>query len=264
MESGTVYDDGHFLAVSASQDGRRNVLYLSGLERTDDLSLHLIGLFSQNVLVAFDNLHLREEVMDTQREVVYRLGEAVETRSRETGNHVKRVAEMSKLLALASGAELRWAETLKHASPMHDLGKIGVPDAILNKPGKLEPHEWEVMKTHANIGYDILHTSKRDILKMGALLSQQHHEKWDGSGYPSGLAGESIALEARITAVADVFDALASDRCYKKAWPLDDVYEFMRDQAGRHFDPDLVDLLFANIDEVNRIRSRYADKFESE
>ena len=120
------------------------------------------------------------------------------------------------------------------------------------------------MKTHANIGYDILHTSKRDILRMGALLSQQHHEKWDGSGYPSGLAGESIALEARITAVADVFDALASDRCYKKAWPLEDVYEFMRDQSGRHFDPDLIELLFANIDEVNRIRSRYADKFEGE
>ena len=221
-------------------------------------------IFCQNALIAFDNLQLKNEIEQTQRELVYRLGEAVETRSRETGNHVKRVAEISKLLALKSGLSTREAEVLKLASPMHDLGKIGIPDSILNKPGKLDNDEWLHMKKHALIGYDILASSEREILQLGGKISLEHHEKWDGSGYPYGKKEEEISIQGRITSVADVFDALASDRCYKKAWPIDEVLAYFKEQAGKHFDPNLINMLFENLEEINAIRARYADIYEGE
>lgn len=260
-ESGGLRKDDSYLSVAKSHDGTTNVLFLTGVRQDTELDRHLMDLFSQNVLVAFDNLYLRDQVMETQREVVYRLGEAVESRSKETGNHVKRVAEISKVLALAHGMDPQEAEILKHASPLHDVGKIGIPDAILNKPGSFEAEEWEVMKSHAEIGYEMLAGSKREILKTGAMISLQHHEKWDGSGYPNGLRGEEISLEARITAIADVYDALASDRCYKKAWPLQEVEKMMQEQSGRQFDPKLIDLLFENLEKVNAIRDRFVDEF---
>lgn len=253
------YDEDGYLAVAKGQNGKKNIIFLSGLSKKNELDHHLIDLYCQNVLVAFDNLSLKEQVLETQREIVYLLGEAVESRSKETGNHVKRVAEISKLLGLKYGLSAKQAEILKNASPMHDLGKVGIPDAILNKPGKLDDAEWEKMKSHTMIGYEMLKTSRREILKLGAVLSLEHHEKWDGSGYPSGKKGEEITLEARITTVADVFDALASDRCYKKAWSLDRVYDFLREQRGKQFDPDIIDLLFQNIDAVNQIREKYVD-----
>lgn len=252
-------DQDEYLAIAKGQNGAHNVIFLTGLQQKSELDRHLIDLYCQNVLVAFDNLSLRDQVIETQREIVYLLGEAVESRSKETGNHVKRVAEISKLLALKHGISPHDAEILKNASPMHDLGKVGIADAILNKPGKLDDAEWEHMKSHTLIGYEMLKTSQREILKLGAILSLEHHEKWDGSGYPYGKAGAQITLEARITAIADVFDALASDRCYKKAWPLEKVYEFLREQQGKHFDPELIDLLFENIDQVNQIREKYVD-----
>lgn len=256
-----LHNEDRYLAMATGQDGKKNIIYLTGIQHRSELDKHLVDLFCQNVLVAFDNLSLRDQITETQRELVYRLGEAVESRSKETGNHVKRVAEISKLLALKTGMPLAQAEVLKHASPMHDLGKIGIPDAILNKPGKLDADEWSTMQSHAMIGYEMLNGSKREILKLGGVLSLEHHEKWDGTGYPLGKAGEEITLESRITTIADVYDALASDRCYKKAWPLDKVYSFFKEQRGHHFDPQLVDLLFDNIEAVNRIRDRYQDKY---
>ena len=264
FEEGCFYVGDDFLAISKGNDGHRKAIYLKGISLTNNLHKHLLELFTQNVLVAFENLALRDEVMETQREVVYRLGEAVETRSKETGNHVKRVAEISRLLALQHGMSKRDAEILKHASPLHDLGKIGIPDAVLNKPGKLDQEEWKVMQGHAMIGYNMLNDTKKEILKIGANISKEHHERWDGNGYPFGLKGEEISLEARITSVADVYDALASDRCYKKAWPLDKVYSLFREEKGKQFDPDIVDLLFENLDQINRIRSRYQDHFVDE
>jgi len=258
---GCISQDNYFLAQLNGKENQRNILMLSGIGPHDKQEKHMLELFCQNALIAFDNLHLRNEIEETQRELVYRLGEAVETRSRETGNHVKRVAEVSKLLALKAGLSSSQAEILKLASPMHDLGKIGIPDSVLNKPGKLDEAEWDTMQGHASIGYDMLQSSEREILQLGAQISLEHHEKWDGTGYPSKMKGEEISMQGRITAVADVFDALASDRCYKKAWPLEEVLTYFKEQGGKHFDPTLVELLFENLEQVNEIRARYADTY---
>ena len=206
-----------------------------------------------------DILKAQQEVIDTQKDIIFTMGEIGETRSKETGFHVKRVAEYSKLLALLYGINDDKANILKMASPMHDIGKVGIPDHILNKPGKLTSEEWEIMKTHSELGYSMLKGSNREILKVAAIVAKHHHEKWDGSGYPSGLYGEDIPIEARITAIADVFDALGSDRCYKKAWKDEDIFTLLKNEKAKHFDPHLVDLFFDNIVEFKKIRDRYKD-----
>ena len=142
---------------------------------------------------------------------------------------------------------------------MHDIGKVGIPDSILNKPGKLTPQEWLVMKTHAALGYEMLKHSKRPILKAAAIVAREHHEKWNGEGYPRKLKGEQINIYGRITAVADVFDALGSERCYKKAWPLEKILNLFQSERGEHFDPKLVDLLLENLDKFLSIRDAYKD-----
>ncbi len=187
--------------------------------------------------------NLNKEIEDTQKEVILTMGAIGETRSKETGNHVKRVAEYSKILAIKYGLDENEANLLKEASPMHDIGKVGIPDRVLKKPAKLNDEEWEIMKGHAQLGYEMLKHSNRKILKAAAIVAKEHHEKWDGSGYPNGLKGEEIHIYGRITAVADVFDALGSDRCYKKAWPLEEILELFKKERGKHFDPKLVDLL---------------------
>jgi PAS domain S-box-containing protein len=205
-----------------------------------------------------------KEIVDTQKEVVFTMGAIGELRSKETGHHVKRVAEYSYLLARLVGLDEDEAQTLKQASPMHDIGKVAVPDAILNKPGKLTKEEFEVIKNHAELGYEMLKYSKRDLLKAAAIVAYEHHEKWDGTGYPNAKSGENIHIYGRITAIADVFDALGHDRCYKKAWPLEKIYEFFKDGRSKHFDPQLIDLFFENIDEFLDIRSRYNNIVEKE
>ena len=204
-------------------------------------------------------IELHKELEDTQREIIYRMGEIGETRSKETGNHVKRVAEYSKLLGKLSGLNDGDINILFMASPMHDIGKVGIPDSILNKPGKLDANEWEIMKEHSELGYNILKNSKREILKAAAIISYHHHEKWDGNGYPQGLKNDDIHIFGRITAIADVFDALGSDRCYKKAWELDKILDLFKEQKGKHFDPNLVDLFFANLDKFVEIKDKYVD-----
>lgn len=206
---------------------------------------------------------LANEIEETQREIIFVMGEVGETRSKETGYHVKRVAEYSKILALAAGMSEEEAELIKTASPMHDIGKVAIPDSILKKPGKLTPDEYEQMKQHTIIGYNLLKNSQRRILKAAATIAIQHHEKWDGTGYPYGLAGEGIHIYGRITAVADVFDALGSDRVYKKAWELERILELFREERGKHFDPQLVDLFFDNLDQFLRIKESYQDDDES-
>ncbi|NQY93680.1 MAG: HD domain-containing protein [Campylobacteraceae bacterium] len=199
------------------------------------------------------------EIINTQKEVVYAMGEIGETRSKETGNHVKRVAKYSKLLALKYGLSLADAELLTMASPMHDIGKVGIPDAILNKPGKLTPDEFVIMKTHAELGYKMLKNSNKAILKTAAIVANEHHEKWDGSGYPQGLKGDEIHIFGRITALADVFDALGSNRVYKKAWDLDRILKLFEEEKGKHFDPTLIDLFMGNLDDFIAIRDKYKD-----
>jgi len=202
---------------------------------------------------------LQKEIISTQKEIVYTMGEIGETRSKETGNHVKRVAEYSYTLAKLAGLDEEESELLKVASPMHDIGKVGIPDSVLKKPGKLDEQEWVVMKTHAQIGYELLKHSKRPILQAAAIVAKEHHEKWDGSGYPQGLSGEDIHIYGRITAIADVFDALGSERVYKKAWEMEKILALFQEEKGKHFDPQLVELFFAHLDQFIAIKEQYKD-----
>ena len=254
-----LYNDDRFTGFFRSSHGTENLVHMSGLGKLSELDQSLLDVFANNVGIAFENIELHQDIEETQREIVYMLGEAVETRSKETGNHVKRVAEISKLLALDIGLSAEEAEILRLASPMHDVGKIGIPDSILNKPGKHTPEEWEIMKTHAQLGYDMLKNSKRRILQAGAIIARDHHEKWAGGGYPRNLMGEEIHIHGRVSAVADVFDALGADRCYKKAWSMDKIIELFKEERGRHFDPQIVDSLLNNLDGVIAIRDHFAD-----
>lgn len=205
---------------------------------------------------------LHKEVEETQREIIYKMGEIGETRSKETGNHVKRVAHYSKELAKLYGLSKEECETLFIASPMHDIGKVGIPDFVLNKTGKLNDEEWKVMKTHSIIGKRILQGSKRAVLQAASIVAYEHHEKYDGSGYPRGIEAEDIHIYGRITALADVFDALGSDRCYKNAWEDERIFTLLKEERGKHFDPKLIDLFFDNLDIFLDIRDRFKDDYE--
>lgn len=202
---------------------------------------------------------LHQEIIDTQREIISVMGEISELRSRETANHVKRVAAYSYVLALGCGLSQDEAMLLRDISPMHDIGKIAIPDQILNKPGKLTAEEYSTMKNHTLIGQQLLGTSQRKLLNTAAIISEQHHEKWDGTGYPHGLKGEDIHIYGRITAVADVFDALSAERVYKPAWSLDRILALFREERGKHFDPAIVDIFFAKLPELLRIKDQLAD-----
>lgn len=211
-----------------------------------------------------DILMLNEEINETQSEMIYTLGEAAEARSRETGYHVKRVAEYSYLLAIKSGFSQEEANMLKLVSPMHDIGKIAIADEILNKPGKLTPEEFEIIKSHVEIGYNLINKSNRKMLKLASVIAYEHHEKYNGTGYPRGLKGEEISIYGRILALADVFDALASDRVYKKAWEMDRILELIKNERGNHFDPHLVDIFFENLSEFIEIKNKYTESIKNE
>jgi len=202
---------------------------------------------------------LNKEITDTQKEVVFTMGSIGESRSKETGNHVKRVSEYSKIIAKKYGLSDDDVELLHLASPMHDIGKVGIPDAILKKPGKLTDEEFEIMKTHATLGYDMLKYSTRPILKAAATVAYEHHERWDGKGYPRGLKEDEIHIFGRITSIADIFDALGSNRCYKKAWDDEKIFKLYKEERGKTFDPKLVDIFFESIDEIKAIRDKFAD-----
>ena len=248
-----------YVGVFKARAGADKILYLRGYEPRSELDGQQLDIFARNVGVSFENIQLKEAIEDAQREIIFRLGGVVETRSKETANHVRRVAKISRLLARAAGMTEREALSFEYASPMHDIGKVGIPDAILNKPGKLTPDEWVIMQTHAYVGYDILKGSDHEILQTAAIIALEHHEKWDGNGYPFKKRGHEISLHGRITAIADVFDALASERCYKAAWPMDRVLALFRSEQGKHFDPNLVDLMFDLLDEIIAIRDEYRD-----
>jgi putative two-component system response regulator len=204
-----------------------------------------------------------EELNKTRLEVVNRLGRAGEYRDNETGMHVVRMSKISEKLAEKVGMSKDECELVLHSSPMHDIGKIGIPDSILLKPGKLNPEEWEIMKSHVEIGAKILSGNESKLIQMAKLIALQHHEKFDGSGYPGALKGENISQVARIVAIADVFDALTSERPYKKSWPLEKVMCFFNEQSGKHFDPYLVNQFKGIISEVLEIKEKYSDVGDS-
>ena len=202
-------------------------------------------------------VELNQRLTSSQDEILTRIGMIAETRSKETSNHVKRVAEYSKIIARNYGMDEKEVELLGYATALHDIGKVAIADEILNKPGKLTFEEFEIMKTHAEEGYFMLKDSSNEIIHAGAIIAHEHHEKWDGSGYPRGLSGKNIHIYGRITAIADVFDALGTPRVYKKDWRLDNIIEFMKEQRGVHFDPELIDIFLEHIDEVIFIRKKF-------
>ena len=187
------------------------------------------------------------------------LGRASEYKDNETGWHVLRMSHYSRILALAAGFDDAAAEDLMHAAPMHDVGKIGIPDAVLQKPGPLDDREWEIMKRHPLIGAEIIGQHQSGLLSMAQRIAVAHHEKWDGSGYPNGVAGEDIPIEARIIAIADVFDALTSVRPYKEAWSVEKAVEHLRAQAGKHFDPRLIELFIEELPAIVEVRGRFLE-----
>jgi len=209
--------------------------------------------------ISIKNALLSVQLKSAQNETVYRLSLAAEARDQETGNHLKRMSLYSKILAHASGMDEEYQETILNAAPLHDVGKIGIPDRILQKNGKLTPDEWDIMRTHPELGYQILKDSKAPLLTMGAQIALCHHEKFDGSGYPRGLVGTDIPLEGRITSIADVFDALTSKRYYKKAWEFDEVVSHMAADKDKHFDGKLVDHFLSELPAVMEVYHTYQD-----
>jgi len=200
------------------------------------------------------------EIRDRERELIFRISRAAEFRDPETGAHIQRMAHYSEIIARGLDLSAATCNLILRAAPMHDVGKIGIRDHILLKPGKLTPQEFEIMKQHASLGYELLKDSGSEILQAGAEIALAHHEKFDGSGYPRGLKGNAIPLFGRIVAVADVFDALTSERPYKKAWELDDAMRFLEEGRGTHFDPLCVESFIAGWEEVLEVRQRFRDE----
>lgn len=253
------YGDGYIALHFQTETGSEHLLYMEGNRPLDLFDIELIELFITNVAVAYDNIHLRQESEETQREIIFGLGELTEARSAEVGLHVKRMAEYTRLMASLCGISEKDCEVMYIASTMHDVGKLAIPDAILNKPGKLTEEEFEIIKTHTTKGYEMLRKSSRPVMQTASIMALCHHEKYDGSGYPQGLSGDDIPIAGRITAIADVFDALGTERVYKKAWPINDILDFMRANSGTQFDPKLIKILFDNLEEFLRIRTKFSD-----
>lgn len=229
----------------------RNMLSLrQGQKFLADRAEHLAELVDERT----------REIRDREKELIFRISRAAEFRDPETGAHIQRMAHYSQIIARGLGLDAKAQALILEAAPMHDVGKIGIPDYILLKPGKLTPEEFEVMKGHSRLGYELLKDSGSETLRAGAEVAISHHEKYDGTGYPKGLRGHAIPLFGRIVAVADVFDALTSERPYKKAWPLDDARRFLEDGRGKHFDPLCVEAFLAGWDDVLDIRQRFMDE----
>lgn len=254
-----VFGTDAFVQYFRSRRGSENLLYFRLDRILSSFERRLVEVFSGNVAVALDNMLLNTELMHAQKEIILTLGECVESRSKETAGHVRRVSECCRLLASRLGFEEPEVELVRLASPMHDVGKIGIPDSILLKPGKLGAEEFEIMKTHTRLGYQILKGSSRPIMQAAAVIAHEHHERWNGSGYPRGLAGENIHPFGRIVCLVDVFDSLLSRRVYKEPWPLNQVREFILVQRGEMFDPLMVDTLLLELDAFVTIRQEFPD-----
>ncbi|MCB4756124.1 MAG: HD domain-containing protein [Elusimicrobia bacterium] len=216
------------------------VLNRKGGHAFDQQDEEVITLLADQASGHIENAQLYQEIRKVTQETIFRLAAAVEYKDHDTRAHLWRMSTYAALVAREMGFGAEWVENLRLASPMHDIGKIGVPDAILNKPGSLTPEEWEEMKKHPTHGSEILQGSDNELMKMSATIALGHHEKWNGTGYPRGLKGEKISMEARIAAIADVFDALTTKRSYKPAMPLDEAVAIIDKETGSHFDPQVV------------------------
>jgi putative two-component system response regulator len=204
-------------------------------------------------------IEMSRSLIAVQKEIILKLGDVVETRSHETGNHVQRVSENTYLLSRLYGMTEGEALDIKLASPMHDVGKIGIPDNILNKQGELTEEEFSIIKTHTTIGYSIFNTSDLPVLKLAAEIALYHHEHWDGSGYPNGIKEKSIPINARITTIVDVFDAVSHSRIYKTAWGIEQSCSYIKENSGKMFDPELAELFLSNIEQFLEIHHKYTE-----
>jgi len=247
------------------------VIFVTGMADCDDevegFAVGAVDYIAKPISAAIVRARVRihlslvrmEELRASRLEIVQRLGLAAEYKDNETGMHVIRMSHFARLLGVAAGMSEREADELLHAAPMHDVGKIGIPDSIMLKPGPLDSHEWAIMQTHAAIGAKIIGEHATGILALASCIALTHHEKWDGSGYPNRLAGEAIPLAGRIVAIADVFDALTSVRPYKEAWTVEAAVQLLEQQKGRHFDARLVDLFLQQMPAICAIRERWAE-----
>jgi putative two-component system response regulator len=271
MPGVTGYDVCRQLKANAATAGIPVIFVTALTDATDEVDGFEAGAVdfiskpvSPAVVKARVKLHLSlvrmEELRASRLAIVQRLGLAAEYKDNETGLHVIRMSHYARLLAMAAGLDDDAVDNLFVAAPMHDIGKIGIPDRILQKPGRLTPDEWAVMQTHPTIGADIIGHNETGMLAVAHDVAISHHEKWDGSGYPKGLRGEDIPLAGRIVAVADVFDALTSVRPYKPAWTLDDACAWMRQQRGGHFEPRLVDLFMDLLPQVKEVMEKWAER----
>ncbi|SFI26754.1 Response regulator receiver domain-containing protein [Tindallia magadiensis] len=238
--------------------GQHGVRFYFFVETTEDLyDYSIIQLFLNNYALALDNFHLNQLVMRNQEAIIFTLTETIERHSNETSNHVKRVSNMIKQLSLLYGIDEIEAEDIRIASALHDIGKIGICDSILQKPSKLTTEEFKKIKRHTSIGYDILKHVDYYIFKIASKIAYYHHEKYDGTGYPQGLSGKEIPLHGRLMAVVDVFDALVSKRCYKEPWTYQDALHYLKSQSGKHFDPEIIHIFADHFQEFIDIAEEY-------
>ncbi|EHY0952975.1 DUF3369 domain-containing protein [Vibrio cholerae] len=248
-----------YVFFKQDERGVDSVLYVGFEQELSELDRKLLEIYMYNIGLTFENINLMVDLRETSKELVYNLANAVEARSRETGAHVQRVALYCERLAHLYGLAESEADMIKNASPLHDVGKVAIPDSILHKPGKLDAQEWAIMQKHVEYGVEILNRSKRRLMQVAKEIAATHHEKWDGSGYPNRLQGDDIPISGRITAIADVFDALGAKRSYKDPWTDEQIREELMAQKGRHFEPKLVELLLDHWDEFVEIRNQHPD-----
>lgn len=253
------FDDDHYVLYFRDFQRGGAMLFLGQSDDLPELDRKLLELFATNISTALQNLELTQSLSDAQMEMIYLLAGAAESRSQETAAHVRRVGLIASMLAREYGLDDLACERIRLAAPLHDIGKIGIPDAILNKPGAHTPEEAEIMRGHVEIGHRMLVSSKRPVLQLAAEIAISHHERWNGSGYPAGLAGEDIPISGRITMLADVFDALGSRRCYKQAWPPERIRGFIAEHSGKMFDPTLAGILLQHMAQAEAIRAELPD-----
>jgi response regulator RpfG family c-di-GMP phosphodiesterase len=252
--------DDHAVRCSMTAPGGGRGAIRIGLPRPlEPHRVRLLRLLAERHRLNAANVRLRREIVDAQREALSKLCEAVELRSKETGQHIRRIAAYSRLLATLAGLSPQQVDLIEAAAPLHDIGKVAIADSILNKPGRLTPEEFEVMKGHARHGHDLLSHSSSAMLRLGARIAVTHHERWDGSGYPDGLAGDAIPIEGRIVSLVDVFDALMSRRVYKPPFSFERSIEILGEGAGTQFDPTLLALFLANRQAFREVFERHPD-----
>ncbi|RLV59757.1 DUF3369 domain-containing protein [Parashewanella curva] len=253
-------EDNYYVYYHKSDNEHNTVFAFSASEEIDFQGIEMIDLYLKNVMLSYENLLLNNSLKEAQEMSISLMGGAMESRSKETGEHVIRVGLYAKTLAELSGQSKVFSETIRLAAQLHDVGKVGVPDSVLNKPGKLTAEEWQTMQQHAEKGWEILSGNHNSTFQMAANLARDHHERWDGTGYPNAKAGSDISIEGRITALADVFDALCSKRCYKPAWTVEDAKQEIINCRGTYFDPELVTVFEQHFDKFRWILEAHPDR----